>query len=231
MSRAPKGFGLTFAACLALAACGVLHAATPPHARSTATTSSAPAAAPAPQAPASKVDHTLEAMHDEMQRSRDRLLLQTGDPNTPSRPYYIEYRLLDLDERTITAEFGALVSSTTSRNRFMSVGVRVGNYKVASPNFITSDGFCGFLGATGPVGRRPRAGRLALVDSRRLRRGILQRPALGPRRQTASTTAGPNSATGSNGSDSRACDRYRSPSPGGASCRTNAVPRARSSRR
>ncbi len=87
------------------------------------------------------------------------------------------------------------------------------------------------FGATGAVGRRPRAGRLALVDSRRLRRGILQRPALGPCGQTASTTAGPNSASGSGGSGSRECDRYHSPSLGGAGRRTDSVPRACSGRR
>ena len=153
MSRAGKRFGLISAAWFALAACGTLGAAT--HGKSTAATPPARPSSttrPAPQAPASKIDHTLDAMRDEMQRSRDRLALQTGDPTTPSKPYYIEYRLLDLDERTITAEFGALISSTTSRNRFMSVEVRVGNYKVDSSNFITSDGFSGFLGSTGSVG-------------------------------------------------------------------------------
>jgi TldD protein len=150
MSRACRTIGLISAACFALGSCGAVNAAT--HAKSNAATPPAPKAAPAPQAPATKVDHTLDAMRDEMQRSRDRLTLQTGDPTTPSKPYYIEYRLLDLDERTIVAEFGALVSSTTSRDRFMSVDVRVGNYKVDSSNFITSDGFSGFLGSTGSVG-------------------------------------------------------------------------------
>ena len=68
------------------------------------------------------------------------------------RPYYIEYRLLDLDERTISAEFGALLSSSTTRNRFMSVDVRVGNYKLDSSNFLSAEGFRGFLGSTGTVG-------------------------------------------------------------------------------
>lgn len=143
MSRARKSFALICAVCFALGSCGAAHATT--HKKSNAATPPAPA----PQAPASKVDHTLDAMRDEMQRSHDRLTLQTGDPTTPSKPYYIEYRLLDLDERTIVAEFGALVSSTTSRSRYMSVDVRVGNYKVDSSNFITADGFSGFIG-TGP---------------------------------------------------------------------------------
>jgi predicted Zn-dependent protease len=103
-------------------------------------------------APPSVVDHTLDSMRDEMARSRARLAIPIADGGAPVKPYYIEYRLLDLDERTITAEFGALISSTTTRNRLMSVDVRVGNYQVDSSNFIGSEGFSGFLGSTGEVG-------------------------------------------------------------------------------
>jgi TldD protein len=108
-----------------------------------------PAARPAAQAdvPATETDQTLHAMHDEMQRARTRLALAGVD-----KPFYIEYRLLDLDVRTVTASFGALVSSSTSRTRFMAVDVRVGNYHLDSSNFISEDGFQGFLGSTGEVG-------------------------------------------------------------------------------
>jgi predicted Zn-dependent protease len=57
-----------------------------------------------------------------------------------------------LDVRTIVAEFGALFSSTHGRNRIMSVDVRVGNNNLDSSNFITDEGFSGFLGSTGTVG-------------------------------------------------------------------------------
>ncbi len=97
--------------------------------------------------PSGDADKTLAALHDELQRSRDRLVLPGQE-----KPYYIEYRLVDLDERTISAQFGALLSSETSRNRFMSVDVRVGNYKLDSSNFISAQGFRGFLGSTGTVG-------------------------------------------------------------------------------
>jgi TldD protein len=92
-------------------------------------------------------DQTLRAMHDELERSRNRLQLQGVE-----KPFYIEYRLLDLDVRSVTATFGALVSSTTTRNRFMSVGVRLGDYHLDSSDFISEDGFQGFLGSTGQVG-------------------------------------------------------------------------------
>jgi TldD protein len=101
----------------------------------------------APAADASDNDQTLRAMHDELERSRDRLQL----PDV-QKPFYIEYRLLDLDVRSVTASFGALVSTTTTRNRFMSVNVRIGDYHLDSSNFISEDGFQGFLGSTGQVG-------------------------------------------------------------------------------
>jgi TldD protein len=106
----------------------------------------APEAAQAP-VPAGDNDLTLRAMHDEMARSRERLQL-AGEP----KPFYIEYRLLDLDIRSVTASFGALLSSSTSRTRYMSVDVRVGDYHLDSSNFIGDQSFQGFLGSTGEVG-------------------------------------------------------------------------------
>ena len=97
-------------------------------------------------------DHTLQAMRDEMARSKTRLELQIPGTPQPQRPYYVEYRLLDLDVREIVAEFGALVSSTHTRNRFMDVEARIGNYKLDSSNFVSDDGFRGFIGPTGSVG-------------------------------------------------------------------------------
>ena len=97
-------------------------------------------------------DHTLQAMHDEMARSKSRLELKIPGMDRPQDPYYIEYRLLDLDVREVVAEFGALVSSNQTRNRFMDVQARVGDYKLDSSNFISDDGFRGFIGPTGSVG-------------------------------------------------------------------------------
>jgi TldD protein len=97
--------------------------------------------------PESESDKTLHAMHDEMERARTRLQLPGVE-----KPFYLEYRLLDLDVRAVTSTFGALISSSTTRNRFMSVDVRVGDYHLDSSNFISEDGFQGFLGSTGEVG-------------------------------------------------------------------------------
>jgi TldD protein len=92
-------------------------------------------------------DHTLEAMQDEMARNVARLQLPGQ-----LKPFYIEYRAVDVDIRSITASFGTLISSTHMRNRFMSVGVRVGDNQLDSSNFITQNGFQGFLGSAGQVG-------------------------------------------------------------------------------
>jgi TldD protein len=104
------------------------------------------AAAQAP-VPAGETDQTLRAMHDEMERARTRLAIPGVD-----KPFYIEYRLLDLDVRNVTASGGALLSNSSARQRVMSVDVRVGDYHLDSSNFISEDGFQGFLGSTGEVG-------------------------------------------------------------------------------
>jgi len=100
-----------------------------------------------PAAAQSDNDHTLEAMQDEMTRNVARLQL-----DGQQKPYYIQYRILDIDIRSISASSGALISSTHNRSRFMTVGVRVGDHQLDSSNFITQNGFQGFLGRRGQVG-------------------------------------------------------------------------------
>ena len=97
-------------------------------------------------------DHTLQAMRDEMARAKDRLELKFPGTNEPVRPYYLEYRLLDLEVREVVGQFGALMSSTHTRNRFMNVQARVGSFKQDSSNFVSDEGFRGFIGSTGSVG-------------------------------------------------------------------------------
>src|SRR5271169_2898485 len=87
-----------------------------------------------------------------MARSKTRLELKIPGTPQPQRPYYVEYRLLDLDVREVVAEFGALVASNHTRNRFMDVEARIGDYKLDSSNFISDDGFRGFIGSQGSVG-------------------------------------------------------------------------------
>jgi TldD protein len=106
------------------------------------------ASAIAQQWPPADTDQTLKAMHDELERSRTRLEMPDS-----GKPYFIQYRLVDFDTRTITASFGALVSSTTTHNRVMDVECRMGNYQLDSSNFSSgAGGFVGFLGSAGQVG-------------------------------------------------------------------------------
>ena len=71
--------------------------------------------------PSTESDQTLHAMHDEMERARTRLQLPGVD-----KPFYFEYQLMDVDVRAVSASFGSLINSSTTRNRFMSVDVRGG---------------------------------------------------------------------------------------------------------
>jgi len=97
-------------------------------------------------------DHTMQAMRDEMARAKTRLELKIPNIDQPVRPYYVEYRLLDLELREVVAEFGTILSSTHTRNRFMDVEARVGSYRLDSSNFVSDDAFRGFIGPTGSVG-------------------------------------------------------------------------------
>jgi TldD protein len=105
-----------------------------------------------PQQQPNDNDQTLRAMRDEMARAKTRLELKIPGTEQPVRPYYVEYRLLDLEVREVVAEFGTLLNSTRTRNRFMNVEARVGDYKRDSSNFVSDDGFRGFIGPTGSVG-------------------------------------------------------------------------------
>ena len=103
------------------------------------------------QAPADN-DHTMQAMRDEMARAKTRLELKLPQSDQPVRPYYVEYRLLDLDVREVVGQFGALMSTNHNRSRVMNVSARIGDYKLDSSNFVSDDGFRGFIGPTGSVG-------------------------------------------------------------------------------
>ena len=107
---------------------------------------------PARSQEANDKDQTLRAMRDEMARAKARLELKIPGTDQPVKPYYLEYRLLDLDFREVSAAFGAMLSSNHSRNRFMDVEARVGSYKLDSSNFVSEEGFRGFIGSTGSVG-------------------------------------------------------------------------------
>jgi len=72
----------------------------------------------------SKDDVVLAAMRAELQRSKAHLKMDQVDA-----PYYIEYRIFDVDEYSAEAAFGALRGDVRVRVRFVRVVVRIGDYK------------------------------------------------------------------------------------------------------
>ena len=69
-------------------------------------------------------DAVLSAMGAEMGRSKSQLKM-----DQVAAPYYIEYRVFDLDQYSAEASFGALRGDVRSRFRFLRVVVRIGDYK------------------------------------------------------------------------------------------------------
>src|SRR5580704_2826456 len=69
-------------------------------------------------------DPLLNALREELDRSKSQLKME----NVPA-PYYIEYRLSDVDEYSAEAAFGALRQDQRMHARSLRVVVRVGDYK------------------------------------------------------------------------------------------------------
>jgi TldD protein len=72
-------------------------------------------------------DPVLRAMLQELDRSKSQLQLKGFE-----KPYFIEFRIEDVDNFETKAEFGATVSSQRSHARVARVAVRVGSYKTDS---------------------------------------------------------------------------------------------------
>ena len=94
-------------------------AAPPRHAAPAGTRSSA-----GPDLSPAKGDAVLEALLTELDRSKSQLRMD----NVP-RPYYIEYRVDDIDTFSAAAAFGAMREDQQARFRVLRVVVRVGDYK------------------------------------------------------------------------------------------------------
>jgi TldD protein len=69
-------------------------------------------------------DPVLSALQQEMQRSKAHLKLEQM-----ASPYYIDYRVFDIEEMVGEASFGAIRTTVHSHLRFARVVVRVGDYK------------------------------------------------------------------------------------------------------
>src|SRR5271166_5050870 len=69
-------------------------------------------------------DILLRALKEEMERSKAKLKM-----DNVAAPYYIEYRVTDIDAFDASATFGALRSQQRGSGRFLRVVVRIGDYK------------------------------------------------------------------------------------------------------
>jgi TldD protein len=88
-------------------------------------TAKAPSADPEVAAhAAASGDALLEALLTELDRSRAQLKMDQVGP-----PYYIEYRVNDVDDYSAEAAFGALRENQRVRYRVLRVVVRIGDYK------------------------------------------------------------------------------------------------------
>jgi TldD protein len=69
-------------------------------------------------------DPLLRALREEMDRSKAQLKMENV-----AAPYYIEYRVTEIDQFDASAVFGALRSQQRNHGRLLRVVVRVGDYK------------------------------------------------------------------------------------------------------
>ena len=83
------------------------------------------------QAPASQP--VLQAMHDEIERSRK---LMVSNLETP---YFVEYILDEADTFDVGATLGGIVTRRRDQFRNLDVNVRVGDYKFDNTNYVGSD--------------------------------------------------------------------------------------------
>ena len=71
-----------------------------------------------------KDDVVLSALRAELERSKSQLKM-----DSVAAPYYVEYRIFDVDQYIASASFGALRADMRTRFRFLRVVVRIGDYK------------------------------------------------------------------------------------------------------
>jgi len=72
-------------------------------------------------------DPVLKAMLAELDRSKDQLQLKGFE-----KPFFIQYRIEDIEDYQIKSDFGASVGEDHRRQRLARVTVRVGDYKIDS---------------------------------------------------------------------------------------------------
>lgn len=78
-------------------------------------------------------DLVFNALGDELHRTMNRLHI-----GEMARPYFLEYSLREQQVLELDASFGGIVDRRHERLRFLSIGMRVGDYRLDNSNFIAS---------------------------------------------------------------------------------------------
>jgi hypothetical protein len=100
---------------------------------------------PAPAAgPPEEPDVVQRALQDELARTMERLRLAELE-----RPYYVQYKVADVESKAVEASFGALVASNESRTRSLTADVRVGDYAFDNSNYLGQEGLTSFRPTVG----------------------------------------------------------------------------------
>jgi predicted Zn-dependent protease len=77
-------------------------------------------------------DIPMRAMKDELARSLSQIQLQKMD-----KPYFIAYRMDDLNRTSVSATLGSITEEQPTRLRLVGVEVRVGDYALDNSNYVS----------------------------------------------------------------------------------------------
>jgi len=83
----------------------------------------------------------FQAMKSELDRSMEELSIENLE-----KPYFIEYKYVVYDAKSMRGSLGSIEASSNSKSAYISVGIRVGNYKFDNTNFF--DVGLGFFGSS-----------------------------------------------------------------------------------
>ncbi len=81
-------------------------------------------------------DVPTRAMKDELARSISQIQLQKMD-----KPYFLAYRMDDINRTTVSATLGSVTEEQPSRMRLIGVEVRVGDYALDNSNYVSLSSF------------------------------------------------------------------------------------------
>ncbi len=106
-------------------------------------------AATLPACAQEKPDVVMKAMNDELARSVNQLHVPDLE-----KPYFISYRVDDLDSAMISATLGSVTQSNPIHTRILGVEVRVGDYAFDNSNYVSAQSFGG-MGMSSGVAQGP----------------------------------------------------------------------------